>query len=279
MNFGVDISRWQKDFDFRAAKDEGVRFVIIKGSQSDFMDPEFVSHYDEAKKAGIYTGVYHYLTATSAEKARMQARYMIDKCLKGRKFEYPVFADVEDAALKELGKEKVDGIIRAFCEEIEKAGYWAGFYCNYDFYNNYCNGKELSNRFSLWLASWTTEPLADCQMWQFGGEVNVIRSNTVAGVVCDQDYSYMEYPELIKAKGLNGFSAAPAETFLKVGDKVRIESGAPIYGTDKKFQSWVYLTDLYVREIDGDRVVVSTLQSGSVTGAVDRKYLTVVSGK
>lgn len=276
MDLGIDISRYQKGFDFRAAKDEGVRFVLIKGSQSDFMDPEFVSHYDEAKRVGLYTGVYHYLTATSEEKARTQARYMIDKCLKGRKFEYPVFADVEDDVFKELGKDKVNGIVRAFCEEIEKAGFWAGFYCNYNFYKNYCSGKELSDRFSLWLASWTEEPLADCQMWQFGGEVNLLRPNVISGVVCDQDYSFVDFPKLIKLNGLNGYEAS-SEVPLEVGMKVRIEEGAPIYGSDKKFQSWVYRTDLYVREINGDRVVVSTLKSGSVTGAVDRKYLTVVS--
>lgn len=276
MNFGVDISRYQKGFDFAAAKDQGVSFVLIKGSQSDFMDPEFVSHYESAKEHGIYTGVYHYLTATSVENAKTQARYMIDKCLKGREFEYPVFADVEDASLKALGKNSVDSIVKAFCDEIENAGYWAGFYCNYDFYSNYCSGKELADRYSLWLASWTQTVPADCQIWQFGGEVNLQRANTVADVVCDQDYSYVDFPGIIKSRGLNGFTPTPVVPPLKVGDKVRVESGAPVYGTDKKFQSWVYLTDLYVREIDGARVVVSTLKSGSVTGAVDKKYLTVV---
>ena len=42
-------------------------------------------------------------------------------------------------------------------------------------------------------------------MWQFGGETNKIRTNKVAGVVCDQNYAYKDYPTQIKNAGLNGF--------------------------------------------------------------------------
>ena len=61
---------------------------------------------------------------------------------------------------------------------------------------------------------------------------------------------------------------------LSVGDKVKMASGATIYGTMSKFSSWVYSAMLYVRGISGDRVVVSTQKTGAVTGAVDKKYLT-----
>ena len=53
-------------------------------------------------------------------------------------------------------------------------------------------------------------------------------------------------------------------------------ANAPVYGKTTKFSSWVYETLLYVREIKGSRVVVSTQKTGAVTGAVDKKYLTKV---
>lgn len=67
-------------------------------------------------------------------------------------------------------------------------------------------------------------------------------------------------------------SVPVAPTFV-VGEKVRLDNGAPVYGTNVKFASWVYNTDLYVRQINGDKVVVSTLKTGAVTGSVDKKYL------
>ena len=64
-----------------------------------------------------------------------------------------------------------------------------------------------------------------------------------------------------------------ASTF-KVGDKVKMKNGAPHYGQTVKFADWVYKSVLYVREIKGSRIVVSTQKTGAVTGAVDKKYLT-----
>lgn len=65
-------------------------------------------------------------------------------------------------------------------------------------------------------------------------------------------------------------------TAFKVGDKVKIQANAPVYGKTTKFSSFVYNTNLFVRQIDGDRIVVSTQASGAITGAVDKKYLTKV---
>lgn len=63
---------------------------------------------------------------------------------------------------------------------------------------------------------------------------------------------------------------------LKELDKVKVAAGAPMYGTSELFLSWVYKATLYVRGINGDRIVVSTLKTGAVTGAVHKKYLTKV---
>ncbi len=62
----------------------------------------------------------------------------------------------------------------------------------------------------------------------------------------------------------------------QVGDKVKITKNAPVYGRTYKFSSWVYNCTLFVREVQGNRIVVSTVKTGAVTGAVDKKYLTKV---
>ena len=71
-------------------------------------------------------------------------------------------------------------------------------------------------------------------------------------------------------------ATASADTALAVGDRVKMDKSATIYGTMRKFAAWVYAAKLYVRGIDGNRVVVSTLKSGAITGAVDKKHLTKV---
>ncbi len=280
--FGIDVSLYQKGFDFERAASEGVKYVIVKASEAKFVDPEFENNYRKAKAARLKVGAYHYLRATTDLEATNEARFMISKCLAGKVFEYPIFVDAEDGAIKKLSKDKATSLVRTFCDELERAGYWAGFYTNLDWYRNYLDGPGLAKRYSFWFAYWGAScALDDAQMWQFGGSVNHLRPNTVAGVVCDQDYSFVDFPAKIAAKGLNGTagSSAPVEKpgdslkVIEVGDRVRLKQGATVYGSTKRFASWVYQAVLYVREIAGNRVVVSTQMTGAVTGAVDRKYL------
>ena len=64
-------------------------------------------------------------------------------------------------------------------------------------------------------------------------------------------------------------------TFEK-GDKVKMQKNTPVYGKTTKFQSWVYDATLYVRGVNGNKITVSTLKVGAITGNVDKKYLTKV---
>lgn len=95
----------------------------------------------------------------------------------------------------------------------------------------------------------------------------------------------------IKAAGFNCFittkSGKPVDqddtntkvevsTEINEGDKVKLTKDATVYGTTGTFKPWVYNSTLYVREINGDRVVVSTVKTGPVTGAVHKKHLTKV---
>lgn len=74
------------------------------------------------------------------------------------------------------------------------------------------------------------------------------------------------------AKAVASTLKAKAENTLAIGDKVKLASGATYYD-GKKIPLWLKVKTLYVRGIDGDRVVVSTLRSGAITGAVNKKYL------
>lgn len=66
-----------------------------------------------------------------------------------------------------------------------------------------------------------------------------------------------------------------ANAAIKKGDKVRVKSGAVVYGTQTALSSFVYNTIYQVMEVSGDRVVIGI--NGMVTTAVDKKYLTKVS--
>ncbi len=60
---------------------------------------------------------------------------------------------------------------------------------------------------------------------------------------------------------------------IQVGDRVRLHADATVYGSSARYSDWVYRSDLYLRELSGDRAVISTQREGAVTGPVDKKYL------
>ena len=212
QRFGIDVSHWQGDFNFANAKNnEGVEFAIIKAGGGDdglYKDSRFEDNYRKCVECGLPKGAYFYGNAKSVADAKKEAEYFIS-ILSGKKYEYPVFYDVEGKMITDNDRATLTEIVKAFCEIMESAGYWVGIYSSESFFNSEMNDEELTI-YSHWVARWgKSKPApnsgAETQMWQFGGETNLIRSNKINGQTCDQDYCYVDYPAKIKAAGLNGY--------------------------------------------------------------------------
>ena len=220
QKLGIDISKWQKGFNFDKAKKEGVEFIILRGAYSTKKDVCFEDFYKKCKKKGIPVGVYHYTMARTVEQAKKEAELMLS-ILKGKQFEYPIYLDVEDASQRKLGKKLLTSIIKTYCDTLEKAGYYVGIYSTYLYLRDYTNIKELES-YDKWIAQWAKKNTCPIEygMWQFGGETNKLRSTKIAGVTCDQNYCYNDYPDIIKKAGLNGFHKAGTKTVDQLAQEV-----------------------------------------------------------
>ena len=205
MKKGIDISYCQKTVDWSRVDAE---FVIARagyGRYTTQKDTMFESHYKGAKNSNIPVGAYWYSYAMTPADAQQEA----DACiaiLSGKQFEYPIFYDVEEDKQLALGRDRLSDIIRAFLERLEAAGYWVGLYGSYSSLTNLV-ADDIKKRYSIWLAHWdvSKSPYAGAYgVWQY----KVGQAAGVSGQ-CDLDYSYDDYPALIKAKGLNGFAPAP----------------------------------------------------------------------
>ena len=208
---GIDVSKWQGAINWEEVKQNGVNFAIIRegwGKKSPTqIDKRFKENYNGAKAVGIDVGCYHYSYADSVSDARYEAEFCLEN-IKGMQFEYPIVFDIEDKEQLKLSTRQRTDIVKAFCEEIEKAGYYAMFYCNLNWLNNYLYKGEL-DRYDLWLAQWgVNEPSCACGIWQKSYAVRI------GGIIgnFDIDIAYRNYPAIIKSKGLNGFDIEPSET-------------------------------------------------------------------
>ena len=230
QKFGIDISKWQKGINLDKAVKEGVDFVILRGAYSTGKDTCFETFYKQCKEKNIPVGVYHYSMATTVEEAEKEAATMLG-ILKGKQFEYPIYLDVEDKVQKSLGKSLLTKIIQTYLDTLEKAGYYVGIYSTYYFLSDYTHIDKL-DKYDKWIAQWSKKCTSKKPfgMWQFGGETNKLRSNKVAGLTCDQDYCYMDYPFVIKKAGLNGFGKK-SSTDNKAVDELAREVIAGKWGT------------------------------------------------
>ena len=73
---GIDVSRWQGDIDWARVGRSGKRFAFIKATEGqDHSDPMFLKNWNEAKRAGVARGAYHFMYWCSSAEA--QARWFI----------------------------------------------------------------------------------------------------------------------------------------------------------------------------------------------------------
>ena len=205
---GIDVSKWNGNINWDKVKSAGINFAIVREGYGKKdprqIDKKFRDNINGAKNAGIHTGIYHYSYADSVEDAINEARFCLEN-IEGFKLEYPVIIDIEDKEQLKLNNRQRTDIVKAFCGEVEKAGYYAMFYCNADWLKNYLIKEELLPKYDLWFAQWGTNfPSVSCGIWQYSsaGKIDGISGNV------DLDMSYKSYPEIMRNKGLNGFSKA-----------------------------------------------------------------------
>lgn len=232
---GIDVSKWQGSINWQEIKNEGVDFAILRegyGKESPTqIDKRFEENYKNAKAVGIPVGVYHYSYADSVEDARKEAQFCL-KNIEGKQLEYPVCFDIEDRTQLCLTTRQRTDICKAFCEEIEKAGYYVMIYCNLDWYKNYLYSEELK-KYDLWLAHWeAATPGVKCGIWQKSskGQLDGINGNV------DLNEAFKNYPMIMKIRGLNGFRAISAGDYRpNVTQYYTVKKGDTLTAIAKKY--------------------------------------------
>lgn len=208
---GVDLSEWNDNSTIAELKAAGQQFAILRGAGTYrgrqaslsigymYKDAHFNRFYDQAKRLNFPVGAYYYSTAGTYADGKAEREYLYEQCLKGRKFEYPIYIDVEEPTCK------TDGVF-GFCETLEKKGYFVGVYANLNYFNTMLDNKKL-DVFSRWLALWqSSKPTVSFKydMWQFG-------SWSINGKKIDGDYCYVDFPDIIVNGGFNGYEKPEPE--------------------------------------------------------------------
>ena len=117
----------------------------------DTLDTKFETYYNACKSTGIPIGIYVYNYCNSEDTVKSGAEWTVNQ-LKDKGIDLPIYIDMEDRSIENLGKDKLTSICIAFNTVIENAGYWAGVYANLNWYTNYLNKDTIKARYTTWVA-------------------------------------------------------------------------------------------------------------------------------
>ena len=177
--WGIDVSQYQGNIDWNAVKNSDIDFAILRigyylESQNRLVvDPYFERNYNECKRLGIAIGGYFYSYAFNSTEASHEANACLS-AINGKKFEMPIFLDMEDNILKngvsngQTNKNELTNAGITFCDIMERAGYRSGVYASKNFFKDYLNVSVLE-KYNIWLAHYTdqTDYEGKYDIWQY----------------------------------------------------------------------------------------------------------------
>lgn len=207
---GIDISKWQGDIDWEAVSNNpDIDFVMIRATYGqDDVDKKLNENVAGCEEYGIPYGFYHYIYAENTDEAEIEADNFLN-AISGYSPTYPVVLDIEESFYQKMDKDDVTDIVCTFMEKLEDRGYYAMIYSFAKFIEDELDYERIKV-YDIWVACWGDRDRLNENfsysygMWQYS------EKGTVEGIeeYVDLDYSYKNYPFIIRKFGLNGTSSS-----------------------------------------------------------------------
>ena len=227
---GIDVSMYQHrsdaagnwlPLDWAAIKAQGVDFAILKaGSTASGKDPVFEMNYTDAKAAGIDLGVYFYTYAQTLDQVSADLTNLLS-WLEGKQLEYPVYFDLEDPSLENLGIDLLTEMCTLFINTMRNNGYYGALYSNNNWLTNHLDGDAMKEYCDIWYAryphnnptsldeafAWNPDRYgSQLGLWQYSQQGRLAECGMPPEQAVDLNYAYKDYPALMRTYGFNGYT-------------------------------------------------------------------------
>ena len=271
MKNGIDISYANGVVDFNAVKNDGVEFIIARAGYGrtavNQTDRQFERNYTEAKRVGIPLGIYWYSYADSVEDAYREAEACLE-VIGDKRFELPVFYDIEESSQLNRGADFVKSIAKAWCDCMEQHGYFAGVYSSAWVWNDLL-GAKFAERYCSWVADWR----GSCGVPWSVGFWQKSEKGAVIGIIgnVDTDEMYNDYPSIIINGGFNNYPKKQDSSSVSENDSsgsVTVEK--PVESVEP------VVVEPDQKPVKKPDTVNYTIQPGDTLWGISRKYHTTV---
>ena len=181
---GIDVSEWQGEIHWKRVARSNIRFAYIRACVGNrYVDSQFHRNHRLAKRHGIRTGFYHYVTARSVAEARRQARFFA-RTIEPYRYDLRPVMDFE--SFGSLTHAEINRVALTYLQELERlTGYRPVIYSDSSNAENTFTDQRLSD-YPLWVAAYGVDRPATGQWstydgWQFAddGRIDGIRDDSV----------------------------------------------------------------------------------------------------
>lgn len=205
LNAVVDISHYNRNPDFAAAKQDGIVGVIHKATQgANGVDPAYAANRVQAQAAGLMWGAYHFATG---EDPQAQAQHFLKVAGTG-----PGTLLALDFEHNPTGSSMSLDQARAFVTAVAQAtgrypGLYGGSYLKELLGDN---ADPVLAQCWFWLAEYGPKPVVPAAwptwtMWQYTDGASGPEPHEVAGIGrCDRDMFNGEFAQLQRLWGVAG---------------------------------------------------------------------------
>lgn len=200
---GIDVSWWQgggrgsktSKINWQKMHDTGTDFVFVRAASRDTSDASIYedttasAHIDGAQANKMNVGLYIFSQAINEDEAVEEADYVLNLIDQyGWNIDMPIVIDREAGRQTKrltnakLSKAKETSVVQAFADEITAAGYKAGVYASYSWYNTKMNAEDLSDC-AIWIARYNNTTTSNVKQ--------VKKKDSKGSYVKDEDGNYV----------------------------------------------------------------------------------------
>lgn len=184
-NVIVDLSHWNKNVDFKLAKEDGILGVIHKATQGlKYVDSTYAEKRKAAEDEGLMWGAYHF---GIGENGKDQADHFLKTV--GNNTKILLALDIEE---NQNGKNMTPKQAEDFVHKVyEATGRLPLIYGNAYFLKDFAT--SILTKCSLWVASWTVKPILPSGwtkwvLWQYTNGKSGEKPHEVRGIgPCDRN--------------------------------------------------------------------------------------------
>lgn len=138
--YGIDVSEKQGNISWRAVKDDGVQFAMLRaGCGAGDIDVQFRNNAEGCTREKIPFGVYWHSYAYTSPMAYREAEFCIET-VEDYRLSYPVCIVLDQDSVKYAKSKGViitkilaEEIVEVFCGRVEQRGYPSMFCSNKEF--------------------------------------------------------------------------------------------------------------------------------------------------